>query len=445
MQREFLAYVNEHNLFTRQHKLALAISGGLDSVVLLHLLLNSDFKPALAHVNFKLRGEESDGDEKFVKNLADKYNLDFYTTELAAEAEAEKKGISIQMAARNLRYTWFKTLEQTEGFDRILLAHHAGDLTETILLNLSRGTGLAGLKGMPVQRDCFVRPLLFADREKIRQYAQEHNIEWREDSSNNSTKYRRNFVRHQIVPSLKEKLNPQLDDVVQVAAEQAAAAERVVLHQIKTTFGLVKESGEVIKIDLPLLQSLPEPTLSLYYLLKNYSFSWQQVKAITSLLNSEATKTGKLFLSSTHQALINRSNLLVEPLDNGYFSEGMKLLTTELTQAGPFIWNFKKYTCSDYAIKNDPKVAALDANLVPEPLTVRPWQEGDRFVPLGMKGSKKISDFMIDRKIPLNLKSRVWVACAGKHIIWVAGHRIDNRYKVTPNTKTVLELSITPL
>ena len=440
MHSQLLAYIQREALFTPEDKLLLAVSGGLDSVCLLHMLVSLKYKPAVAHVNFGLRGKDSDEDARFVENLARQYGLEFHIRRLDAYKAANASEQSIQMAARKLRYAWFRQLQKTYGYKKLVLAHHADDLTETLLLNISRGTGLAGLKGMPTNENRIVRPLIFADKSDLVAYAKEYKLNWREDSSNQKTDYKRNFIRHKVVPLLKEQ-NPKLNAVVQTATTQAASAEKIITHLINTTPGLIQEKDAVKYINSVVLLQLPEPQLILHYIIKTYGFSWQQSEQVITLMNGASTKSGKQWFSGNWLLAVNRNELVLSEAKQAYYGNNLIELNEGITESVPYNWELKTLPGTDYNIPKEKTIVQLDAEKVKGRLWARPWQQGDRFRPLGMaKGTKKLSDFMIDRKIPLNLKKLVWVVHDEENIVWVAAHQLDDRYKITSSTQKIIQL-----
>lgn len=443
MIEEFLNYIKEKELFTKDDKILLAVSGGIDSVVMYRLFSEAGYDFAIAHCNFSLRGEESDADEKFVRKLARKAKVACHVKHFDTEAFADDHSLSIQMAARELRYNWFEELATTEGYDYIALAHHRGDLLETMLLNLTRGTGIAGLHGIMPKRGRFVRPLLFASKDEIFAYVTEKQLIWREDSSNASTKYQRNKIRHEVIPVLQE-LNPNLLQTFTHTAEKIGAVERLFYRQADTLRKLVVEKMGIdwYLVMQPVLDST-EPLLFLSELLSQWGFSYVQAREIIQVYQQAETVSGKLFDSPTHRLNLDREQLIISPKNlQEYQSLEIERPEGRLNYAG---WEFKFSTrdAEGYKIKSDSHLAALDADKLQLPLKLRKWKAGDWFCPLGMNKKKKLSDFMIDEKIPLNLKERVLVLTSGESIAWVVGHRIDDRYKLTDKSTEVLEVKAT--
>ena len=440
MLEKFLDYISEKELFTNEDKILLAISGGIDSVVMAKLFRDAGINHGIAHCNFGLRGEESDSDEKFVRKLARKADAPCYVKNFNTEQFAEDHKVSIQMAARELRYNWFEELAAAEGYSYIALAHHQNDLLETMLLNLSRGTGIAGLHGIAPKRGKFIRPLLFADKEDIFAFVTKKQLTWREDSSNASTKYQRNKIRQEVVPVLEE-LNPNLSQTIRQTAEKISAVERFFLQEVeKMRSTVIRQEGRDWILDLnPLLEG-SEPTLFLSQLIDKWGFSYSQAKEIIAIYKQEGTTSGKIFESNTHRLNTDRNQLIISPKDLQEYQDLEIIENEQKASYGAWAFTFNSLKAEGYPIKGDKNLAALDKDKLEFPLKLRNWKHGDWFCPLGMKQKKKLSDFMIDEKIPLNLKERVLVLTSGDSIVWVVGHRIDNRYKITESTTEVLEV-----
>jgi tRNA(Ile)-lysidine synthase len=438
MLEKFIAYIREKNLFAPEDKIILAVSGGIDSVVMCDLFYKAKFTFAIAHCNFGLRGQESDDDELFVKKLAKKYKVPFYVNTFETQTFAEKEKISIQMAARALRYEWFRKLLDTEGYAYIATAHHLNDTVETLLLNLTRGTGIAGLHGIQPKVNKLVRPLLFADKEAIYACVVENQLGWREDSSNESIKYQRNLIRNEVVPLLKT-LNPSLETTMQQTVERLTAVEHLFNIEVeKVRQKLLHEKQGIIYIDFVLLQEQTEPLIKLYELIKTYHFSYTQAKDIWQILSAEP---GRQFDSPTHTLVKDRTALIitgkhVHTFMGASIGEGQEVFSNELIEL-----KLQELIAANFTIPTDTSIACLDRQLLQFPLQLRKWKEGDWFCPLGMNKKKKLSDFLIDAKIPLNLKDRIWVLTSNGSIVWIIGQRIDNRFKITDKTEHILQIT----
>lgn len=433
----FQAFISEQDLLSDGGPVLLAVSGGKDSVLMAHLFNEAGLSFGISHCNFGLRADESDGDELFVRELSERFRVTFHNITFETTSYADEKKISIQMAARELRYNWFETIREEFGYGSIALAHHQNDLIETVLLNLTRGTGISGLHGIFPRREKLIRPLLFLSREEIDQIVQSENIAYREDSSNSSSKYARNKLRHEVIPRLKE-LNPQLEQTFEVNSKRFLELEQFVDAQISALrdelFRAQKDGSYTIPIAK--LAALQPQSFLMFELFKPFGFS-QQVLADVSF--SYQKHSGRVFESGTHQLLLDRGALILSPKTT---SEATGIQICENQAA--FSWkgiNFEQSSSSPDRINFEnthPTQAILDSEKLIYPITVRAWEQGDSFFPLGMKGRKKLSDFFIGLKMPVSHKPSVPVLVNGNgDIIWLAGYRIDERYKITPRTKKV--------
>ena len=419
-----------------EDKVIVAISGGVDSVVMAHLFHTSNYHYALAHCNFQLRGEESDRDEELVRSLAQEWGCRVYTKKFDTRNYASENRVSTQVAARDLRYGWFRELADGEGFNKIATAHHKSDLAETVLLNLARGTGLSGLQGIPVIRDNIIRPILFANREEILEYARENALEWREDQTNQESKYARNMVRNEIMPLL-EKINPGVQENINRTANYLTEVRVLVDQQMKSIENQsvsIKGPDTIVRID-SIMDQVRSPFLS-HYLLR-FGFNHSQIVNVISGLDT----VGALFQSSEFQLNIDREKIVISPisdeLEKYEVDESTGLLETKFLDM-----TFEELENPGFEISPEPSVCCLDLEEISYPLRIRTWESGDQFIPLGMKGKKKLSDFMIDEKIPLNLKRRQLVVTSGKNIVWVVGRRIADPFKIKKTTKRVLQIKL---
>lgn len=435
MLQAFQKHLDMHLDMLHGSRLLLAISGGLDSVVLTHLCHQSKLKVSLAHCNFNLRAAESDADEEFVLELADDLDMDVYIESFDTEAYAKEHHISIQMAARELRYTWFFELAEQLDFDYILTAHHGDDNLETFLINLTRGTGLEGLTGIPEISDKIVRPLLPFSREALEVFAKKEYIEWREDASNASTKYLRNKLRHDVIPILKQ-MNPQLLQNFQTTISNLQDSQDLIDDAVvKIQKKLVAVDGDQIKLDINKLKKLSNPKAYLYQLLKDFNFTaWDDV---VNLLNAQS---GKYVFSPTHRLLKDREFLLLSELDSVSDEHPISVQKEdkEITTAFGRL-TFDGVNAISETSKNK---IFVDADQLKYPLSIRKWSEGDLFYPLGMKGKKKLSKFFKDEKLSLVDKEKVWILFSGDDVVWVIGRRPDERFKVTDNTTTILKIEV---
>ncbi len=438
MHRHLTDYIDQYQLFRHEESVLLAVSGGVDSVVLAHLMHEANYNFSIAHCNFKLRGEASDGDEIFVRNLAQQLGKTIYVKEFQTSDYAAANGISIQMAARELRRQWFESLARSEGFVKIITAHHINDSLETVLFNITKGTGIAGLTGMPPAYGIYVRPLMFASRSTILEYASANHLAWREDASNLTTKYHRNLIRHQVIPVLKQ-INPALESTFQSTIERIASSANIYRGVIeKYREEMLIADGKGYRLILSELKSVNKPRQIVYELLLPFGFNYQQAGDVLASLDGQP---GKRFFSMEYSLTIDRDFAFIVPIENlNEIVVPVNPKESRLSFLGQDFY-FEHGPRENYEIATDPETAFLDMDQMIFPLIVRRWKEGDRFQPLGMRNKKKLSDFMIDLKIPLTLKERIPVFTSGENIVWVAGHRIDDRFKITANTRKIFRIS----
>ncbi len=435
----FTDFISRNQLLTGTDNVLLAVSGGIDSMVLANLFLKTDNTIGIAHCNFQLRGTESDNDEKFVREFAKNSNTLFYAKSFDTEKYAEEKKVSIQMAARDLRYEWFEKIRVTEGFDYIALAHNKNDILETVLLNIARGTGLKGMTGIKKKSGYIIRPLLSATRNEIVQYADDNDLSYREDSSNVKIKYKRNMIRHQIIPEFEE-LNPDFIDSFSQTINQIEEAYEIFENMVKKKKEqMVTEIGDKTLIDIYKLRNLSNKTTYLYEFLRPYHFPSQ---VIPDIIESLEGISGKQFLSSTHRLIKDRNHLIITPqkkdsTEKYYIDEETKKLTQ------PIRLLFRKFTSKpNLKIPHSPDIAWIDASILEYPLILRKWKTGDYFYPLGMQDPKKLSDFFIDEKLSLIEKESSWILTSGDKIVWVLGKRIDDRFRIGKQTSEILEIKM---
>jgi tRNA(Ile)-lysidine synthase len=431
-------YIQEHALFTLEtDTLLVAVSGGQDSVVLADVLHQLGAQFAIAHCHFGLRADEADADEQFVRKLAKKYEVPYFVEFFQTKAFAEQEGISTQMAARALRYEWFERIRQTQGYAYVATAHHQRDAAETMLLNLTHGTGLAGLHGIPPKNGHIVRPLLGVAKPELFEYLVENQLMWREDASNDSPVYQRNRLRQEVLPVLRA-INPSLDQTLQFTAERVGRAEEIVRRYVQDTAAEAQRTEtDATYLDIRLLQKTAATTLVLHELLRPFGFSFPVVKDIVAAFPAEP---GRRFESPTHRLVKDREQLVITPKNLTKFGTHQLQAGQEVLKIDGLHLRLELQEVTEgFEVPRGKAVAALDADALKFPLIVRPWQEGDWFMPIGMKGKKKLSDFLIDQKVPLNLKDNVQVLCSGDgKIAWVIGFRPDERFRVNDDTERVL-------
>ena len=438
MLEAFLRNCRDKQLFNPGQKVLLAVSGGIDSMVLLYLFEKSGFDYGIVHCNFQLRGDESDGDEEFVKREVLIHGVPAFFQTFDTREYAQINGISIEMAARELRYDFFEKTRKEHNYDFIATAHHSDDLIETFFLNLSRKTGIKGLTGIKDKTGYIIRPLLFAGRNEIEAFAAENYIEFREDSTNSEVVYQRNFLRHKILPLFAE-LNPSFKKNVLASIENLRDAENVYTGYFDSEkTKAVTNATDSLIVDIDTLQQSAYPKLLLFEILTAYGFNSAVVDELFQSLESDS---GKQFFSKTHRLVKDRDKLFVSPVNEGE-NKIFYIETGDIELFQPFGINIEKLDANDFKIRKERNFACLDNDKLQFPLLIRKWQQGDYFQPLGMTGFKKISDFFIDEKIPLHQKENIWLLCSGEKIVWIMGHRIDNRFKVTGKTKNILQIEV---
>jgi tRNA(Ile)-lysidine synthase len=434
MLQKFKEHININFPFLKDKKLLIAISGGVDSVVLAHLFSELNFNISLAHCNFQLREKESNLDEEFVKLLSQKTSNQIFTIKFDTEKFASKNKFSTQIAARELRYNWFQEIIKKHGFDYVLTAHHADDNLETFLINLTRGSGLDGFTGIPKINENIVRPLLAFSREEILAYAETNTIDWREDASNATTKYIRNKIRHQVLPVLKE-INPNLLETFAKTIENLQESKQIIEDRIADISSeAVNSKYDILKINIEKINQLSNPKAYLYQLLKEYSFTeWNDVSNLLS------AQSGKQIFSKTHRLIKDRAFLL---LSKNVISNEKELFLIDESQSEithPIHLNFEvvqqKFTENKQTIY-------VDKDLLKYPLIVRKWQNGDYLYPLGMQGKKKLSKYFKDEKLSLLEKENTWLLCNSENeIIWVLNYRQDNRFSLKNTSNNILKIT----
>lgn len=433
LQKQFHDFILANHLVKNGEKVLLAVSGGLDSMVMANLFLIEGIPFAIAHCNFGLRGDESDGDEAFVLNWADENKVNCYVKAF------EISESSIQLEARNVRYTWFKELTLAHGFHKIATAHHLNDSLETMLINLSRGTGIKGISGIPVSNLNVIRPLLFAEKERLYDYAMDEELEWREDSSNEKTDYDRNLLRHDVIPDLL-KLNPSFFKTFGLTMERLTHTSDVLNKQVEEVrLKYLSGSNKSFQLDLSWMNE-PTDELILAELLVPYGINYVTAKEIfLSKGNS-----GKQFPANNWIISMDRNVLFVNGNEEGKPTPTL----LRVKSVGEHEFDIGRLVVErvlpDDVDFSDPFVQFFDGQILEFPFTIRPWKEGDRFRPLGMNGVKKLSDYLIDEKIPISEKKKVRVLESKDDIAWLLGMRISDLFKISSETTDVIKITFLP-
>lgn len=440
MQEKFDAFISENNLFCTTDRILIAISGGLDSVVLATLMKKSNYDIALAHCNFHLREEESNRDEAFVRNWAKENNVQLFVKEFDTYQYMKDNKLSLEMAARDLRYEWFNSLMQENNFTYLATAHHLDDSIETFFINLLRGTGIAGLHGIQVKNDKIVRPLLFATREEITEYANNNNLSHVEDSTNAETKFTRNKIRHKLFPILKE-ITPNFESALKKDIEYLKDTEAIFLKEIeKAKQEIIEIDDEVIKLNISKIKALNPIKIYLYEIISEYGFNETNTLDILSCLDESS---GKQFFSKTHRLLKDREYIFIDKIKNNSTNEFFLINQEQGSLIHPLKMQIEILKDLKFVnISKDKNIAMLDADLVKFPLVLRKWRQGDSFVPFGMKKEKKLSDYFTSNKYSLLDKENQWILCSEDKIIWLIGERIDDRFRISNKTKNILKIEL---
>jgi len=473
--RKFQQYIESHGLIGKDERVLVALSGGVDSMVLAELLRKSGYQIAFAHCNFHLRGFESDGDERFVREYAERVGVELFVKHFDTTQFAGNQKISIEMAARELRYSWFDGLLKENGFNKLAIAHHADDQIETFFINLLRGSGVKGLKAMQPINGLYIRPLLWTSREEIKRFAIENGIQWREDRTNKETVYFRNKIRHELLPILDE-IKPDAREKIRLSIECLSSENQLYRELIKEKLSQIEHiDGVLHSIEK---KGLQDNLQLLFEWTRDLGFTYSQCETIMSVIDSES---GKEFYSDDYQLVVEKNTIDIFPKNLGERSEpnyndneknssasrrdAISITPDQRSEASAIwgnndseasaiwgnndseasaIWGNKYDKPSDFQLeKSNPNIAQLDADKIKFPLNLRHWRQGDRFHPLGMHGSKLVSDFFNDLNFSAFKKKTTWIVTdANDKIVWIVGHRIDDRFKITEKTTTICEINI---
>lgn len=440
MLERFKEYILKENLFQPDDKILLGVSGGIDSVVMADLIYHAGFKFAIAHCNFRLRGKEADEDEKFVRKLAARYGVEYYLKRFTTNEYARENRLSIQMAARDLRYEWFAEILDQEEYDYIATAHHLDDQIETFFINLMRGTGITGMHGILPKSGRVVRPLLFATREDIEGYLVREYLDFREDKSNRSLVYLRNKIRHNLIPILEE-MSSDYRKIFSRNFGHIREVERVYKNTIGNISNrlIVEDQNGNAHISIDSLINLNPLNTILYELLSPFRFTRD---AVDNIILSLDDIPGKQFISSSHKLVKDRDYLVITSIEDQSIDEIVIENNCQLLNHPVFL-RFSAEPCDeDFEIPSMPEMACFDLEKLKFPLRLRRWKRGDYFYPFGMKGKKKISDYFTDNKFSVIEKENTWLLISGHETAWIIGHRIDDRFRITPETRHVYRVEL---
>lgn len=443
MLQDFQHYIKDNNLFDiKNDRVLLAVSGGVDSMVMLDLFLRSNYNFAIAHCNFHLRGEESLRDEYFVRKFAQNNNIQIFVQDFDTYSYMEKEKKSLEMSARDLRYDWFNKIAKENNFTCIATAHHSDDSAETFVINLLRGTGIAGLHGILPKSGNIIRPLLFASRRNIKDYADKHNIKFVEDSTNKDNKFTRNKIRNEVIPILRE-ISPNFDVIIKKNIERLRETEivfRKVVDNVKAN--ILQKEDDHIKISIEEILNLQPLHIFMYEILSEFGFNESNINSICETLKDN-TASGRKFFADKYRLVRDRKYLFITPREQENKSTNYTIDDWQTSIKIPFSLQIE--TLRDLNFIRIPKakgVAMLDYDLLKFPLKLRHWQKGDVFFPFGLHGKQKISDFFINQKYSIIDKEKQWLLCSEEDIVWVVGERIDDRFKITDKTKTIYKMEL---
>lgn len=461
MLKYFKTFISANLQCQPQDKILVTVSGGIDSVAMAELFHRAGYRIGIAHCNFGLRGKESNGDETLVARLAESFGAPFYVKKFNPEAFSHLQGHSVQMAARELRYRWFEEVRATEGYDYIAAAHHLDDQTETFFINLLRGTGIAGLHGiLPIQGK-LIRPMLFATRSEITNFVAVNKLEYRDDSSNSSLKYVRNKIRHELIKILQE-INPGITESLQETIMRLREFEAIGSEAVEKRLRKIRrKKAGITLIDIEGLKALQPINTFAWELLSPFGFSHTQIRDIIRSLKGES---GRQFISATHRLLRDREELIIMEMSGGANKRSCGRVEKQWTDAGNGVNDSSAVYTIDKGIKRievpvklrinlkdhfpglqipaGKEFASVDYHKLEFPLTLRRWRTGDAFYPFGMTRKQKLSDFLINAKISVAAKENIWLLCSGEKIVWVVGHRIDNRFRINQKTQSVLQIKV---
>lgn len=435
----FLKYIEENNLVKKGDRILAAVSGGIDSIVMTDMLLKAELLSGIAHCNFSLRGKDSDDDEEMVRKYALKHCIPYYSARFRTSGHAKERGISIEMAARELRYDWFETIRTKNGYNSVAVAHNLNDNIETLLLNLIRGTGIAGLGGMKPSANHIIRPLLFAARKSIEEYCSENKLIYREDLTNADVKFRRNKIRHELIPIMKQ-INPSVETTLNETAERMNSIYDIVCSYIAETGKIIfAGTDDHITVNISKLKSYLDNQAVMFELFRPFGITGALLKDLQNII---VGRTGGQLFSGTHRILRNRNELVITKYLKEV-NESFRISSLSDLKRSPLIESAKNVTIKEgFKISSDPLMAYLDARKIAFPIIIRKWNRGDFFCPFGMTRKKKLSDYFIDRKFSRVKKEKAFIMESDGKIVWIIGERIDNRFRITKSTEKALVLKM---
>jgi tRNA(Ile)-lysidine synthase len=433
VKQKVTTFIVKNHLLTNASKVIVGVSGGADSIALLHFLSHNGYECVAAHCNFHLRGEESDRDEKFVREFCQKLQIPLEVTEFDTEQIANARKISIEMAARDLRYAWFEDLRIQYSADAICVAHHRDDSVETVLLNLIRGTGIKGLTGISPRNGHIARPLLCVNRQEINEYITQHDLPFVTDGTNAETIYLRNKIRLEILPKLEE-INPSVREAIERTSDNLRSVEQIYRSEIENHCqSILTESEGKTSISIAKLLQFAQPATLLFELLQPFGFNRTVCEEIFAALQGVS---GKIFHSTEYLLVKDREELIIKKKEENSSAEYF-ITRNELAINQPISLTFQIVELADSSIEKEKNLAYFDLDKLKFPLKLRRWQPSDWFIPFGMNGKKKLSDYFTDNKFNLLQKEEAWVLCSGDDIAWIVGERSDNRLRIVKETKRV--------
>jgi tRNA(Ile)-lysidine synthase len=434
MINRFTEYIEQNHLFHPSEKILLAVSGGIDSMVMWKLFDDTRFDYSVIHCNFQLRGEDSDKDELMVRRIASERGIKLFVKKFDTREYASLTGISIEMAARELRYAWFEEIRMAENIHFIATAHHLDDLLETFFINLVRKTGIKGLSGFRPKTGYIIRPMLFTNRNGIVEWATMNDVEFRTDTTNSEIIFQRNYIRHHVIPGL-EKLNPAFRNNLTATMANLRDVEQFYMTEVTRQIKKISTGdSQFPEILISSLLKLPHPRQVLFEWMSKYGFNTATSNQVFESLDGEP---GRQFFSRTHRLVIDRNKLILTPIPESS-GQLFYIEKEDLEIFEPIHLTIQTIDINSFEIDPDPGMAFIDLDKLQFPLIVRKWKAGEYFQPLGMKGFKKISDFFIDQKLSIPEKEETWIIYSGNKVVWIAGYRIDNRFRISSETTNAI-------